>query len=168
MYRGRSHKDRSKLDRSEIDLTSHWESVHTHLDRSQFAFERSHSDRLGLRSIWDRSNSLVWMTPYLITPSSNKSSMMWLLMRILKPKSDFEEPAVVIYVDLCTLALKWYEQKCCFSLHQARWAKRTSGRRSQCIMCSLVKRGLFGKENWKNPRCLPTKSYSVKYTIKLI
>ena len=51
--------------RFEIDLRSLWESVHARLDRSldqsQFAFERSHSDRFGLRSISDRSNSLVWM-----------------------------------------------------------------------------------------------------------
>ena len=45
-----------------------WESVYTRLgrsqtrlDRSQFAFERLHSDRSGLRSISDRSNHLfVW------------------------------------------------------------------------------------------------------------
>ena len=57
------------LDRSWIDLSSLWESVHTRLIRSildrshsQFAFERSHShsDPFGLRSISDRSNSLVW------------------------------------------------------------------------------------------------------------
>ena len=43
-------------DRSQINLGSLWESVHTRLDRSQFAFERSHSDRFWLRSISDWSN----------------------------------------------------------------------------------------------------------------
>ena len=53
---------------TKIDLSSLWESVHTHLDRSQFAFERSHSDRFGLRWISDRSNSLVWMAPKSYSP----------------------------------------------------------------------------------------------------
>ena len=60
-----------------IDLCLLWESVHTYLDRaqtrldrSQFAFERSHSDRFWVRSISDRSNSLVWMLPYILLLSS--------------------------------------------------------------------------------------------------
>ena len=56
----------TKIDPSWIDLRSisvRFEkcshSFRSILDRSQFAFERSHSDRFGLRSISDRSNSLV-------------------------------------------------------------------------------------------------------------
>ena len=62
------HLVRTKIDLSWIDLRSisvRFEKVFTFfrsiLDRSQFAFERSHSDRFGLRSISDQSNSLVWM-----------------------------------------------------------------------------------------------------------
>ena len=50
----------TKIDLSWIDLSSLWESVHIHLDRSQFAFERSHSDHF---------NSLVWMAPTCISLS---------------------------------------------------------------------------------------------------
>ena len=57
--RGRSHYDRSKLDRSQFALRKCSHSFRSILDRSQFAFERLHSDRFGLRSISDRSNSLV-------------------------------------------------------------------------------------------------------------
>ena len=55
----------TKIDLSWIDLRSilvRFEKVfifRSILDLSQFAFERSHSDRFGLRSISDRSNSLV-------------------------------------------------------------------------------------------------------------
>ena len=75
------------LDRSWIDLSSLWESVHTHLDRSQFAFERSHSGRFGLRSIWDRSNSLVWMAPYSIGT--------WTSWSLGKLENSFQETLVL-------------------------------------------------------------------------
>ena len=46
-----------------MDERAYQGAVHTKidlkLDRSKVAFERSHSDRFGLRSISDRSNSLV-------------------------------------------------------------------------------------------------------------
>ena len=45
-------------DRSQFALRKCSHSFRWILDRSQFAFERSHSDRFGLRSISDRSNSL--------------------------------------------------------------------------------------------------------------
>ena len=50
------------IDRSKIDLNECENFLEANWDRSQFAFERSHShsDRFELRSISDRSNSLVW------------------------------------------------------------------------------------------------------------
>ena len=56
---------RSIWDRSQFALRKCSHSFRSTLDRSQFAFERSHSDRFGLRSSSDRSNSLVWMAPYI-------------------------------------------------------------------------------------------------------
>ena len=56
-------------------------------DRSQFAFERSHSGRFGLRSIWDRSNSLVWMTPYSIGT--------WTSWSLGKLENSFQETLVL-------------------------------------------------------------------------
>ena len=66
-------KKRCGRDRTILGDVSLWESVHTHLDRSEIDLSslwesvHRHSDRFGLRSISDRSNSLVWMAPKINT-----------------------------------------------------------------------------------------------------
>ena len=67
-------------DRSQFALRKCSHSFRSILGRSQFAFDRSHSDNFGLRSISDRSNSLVWMAPEIDPGSLWESACMFTLV----------------------------------------------------------------------------------------
>ena len=81
------------------------------MDRSQFEFERSHSDRFGLRSISDRSNSLVWMAP-LITSSPCVEPITFLWMSHDRCRSLLlRESCRVCFLYICSLCRSIIEIK---------------------------------------------------------